>query len=288
MIAGFLRMTLGILVFVLLCVGMVRSHKKLLFFVLWFCLAFLPVSNIVPIVNPFAYRFMYLPSIGYSVLLAVLFEYLVSINNQIPMKSRKSWGKWAAVIFVGICMMTTATLNIAWRNDQVMAYSMIESFPDNPKGYYFAGINDFKSGKSARGCHYFQKAADLGLSDPRVHHMLGVCHIDDLELSKNYFEHTIQEYPSYAMAYVGLGRYYILKGDIESSVPLLKKSLELAPKYSAYGYLIQIYLQQGDRQKARNLLDEAMTVNIRPDHLQCLNNFFDPSKFTTFPIDIGI
>jgi hypothetical protein len=266
-----------------------KRQKKLCFFLFFALISFLPVSNIIPIVNPMAYRFLYLPSVGYSVILAYgiikCFDIRDPFTQEAFALTKKHWALIAALFF---CMATTCRLNLAWYDNKTMAYKMLEDFPENPMGYYYFGISHFKNGVNPVGCQLFQKSADLGLDDPRVNHMLGVCHITDLETSKGYFERNIKNYPAYAMSYVGMGRYYIFKDDIDASIPFLEESLELAPKYSAYGYLIQVYLKKGQPQKARELLRQAESIPLRADHLRSLHNFFDPQKFTTFPIDVGI
>ena len=165
---------------------------------------------------------------------------------------------------------------------------MIRSFPDNPKGYYFAGLSEYQDNHVKRGCKFFKESVDLGAVSPQSHHMLGVCLINDLDEAKKYFARNVIEYPFYAPSFTGLGRYYLFNGKLDEAVVLLEKGAALAPSYQALGYLIQIYLNQGKVDAAQSVLRRGREALTDAQQVRSLHNFFDPSKFTAFPVDIGI
>ncbi len=54
------------------------AQKRIITFaILWFYLNYFPVSGILALLNPLAYRFLYLPSIGFFILAAIFIRFLI-------------------------------------------------------------------------------------------------------------------------------------------------------------------------------------------------------------------
>ena len=71
-----------------------NKYKKSIFFLLWYIVFYLPVSNLIPIVNPIACRYMYLPSIG--VLIALAFFLHKAFKSNILKKYSKYFSGYAS------------------------------------------------------------------------------------------------------------------------------------------------------------------------------------------------
>ena len=111
---------------------------------------------------------------------------------------------------------------------------------------------------------------------------------ENIELSVPYFEYNIRHYPIYAASYAGLGRVYLLKGDIPQAITYLEKSVALSPKYKYYSYLIQAYLMQKDLDKAQRKYQEAQKKLVYQPFIDGLSKLFDQELQKNFPIDIGL
>lgn len=254
-------------------------QKEAVFFFVWVFLSLIPVSNIIPIANPMAYRFMYLPSVGFLALLAVFGD---RVSRAI------SWDKMIKLSWVMACMAATISLNTTWRNNFVMASHMIRDYPRSWIGYMYLGMEYYKGGDLEKVRELLLKADEFGLDDPRGFYLLGLCFSKDLERSKSFYEKSIRLFPNYALSYVGLGRAYVLQGAYEQAVPYLTRGIELEPLYSAYGYLIESYIGLGRLDEARTIYEKALAVLIDKGYVDSLSRMIQEGHNLKIPIDIGI
>lgn len=261
-------------------------NKKMLFFILWFLVSYIPTSNIVPLINPMAYRFMYLPSVGMAVVLAVILEEICLYCGKFT--QHKFLSQIVKYGYLIICIGITTSLNSTWKNTYIMAKHMIKDFPDDPRGYLYLGMKQLTAGRVHEAKKTLLQAVELGLEDPRAYHFIGLCMLNDFKQSRPYYEKCISIFPSYGPSFVALGRIYLFERDFEKAAAYLKRGLSLAPRYSAYGYLIQVYLMQNEYDKAKDILEDAQKNLTIESHLQSLSNFFREDIDFTLPIDIGL
>jgi len=105
----------------------IRSHSWLSFALAWFLLTIIPVSNLIPISNTIAERFMYLPSIGLCFALgnaaALLYAKYHSKKIQQLLLSCI-----IAIIFSGLSIKTISR-NFDWASDYTLFLSALNTKP---------------------------------------------------------------------------------------------------------------------------------------------------------------
>ncbi len=261
-----------------------RVEPRETFFILWFLLSYIPVSNIIPLANPMAYRFMYIPSIGLLTVIAILIDKAV-----LYLQSNKiDAGKILRLGVVALCVVITIPLNMAWRNNLTMASQMVRDFPANPTGYLHLGIAYYDHGALDKAQLILQKGFERGLDDPRGYYYMGLCLLNDFKRSRPYYEKSIYLFPKYALAYIGLGRIELFEGAYERAIPYLEKALHLTPSYTAYGYLIQSHLLLGRDAEARAILRQAEASLTDERYLSSLRILIEDPKSRQGPVDIGL
>ncbi len=245
------------------------ARNPISFFLLWFLISYIPVSNIVPLVNPMAHRFMYFPSIGLSFVFMVLIERLCRAFKNLGRESKL--GGIVRVSGIALCVTTASLLNSLWKNNFIMASAVIKHFPDFYKGYTILGIEYFRALDCQNAKFYLNKSLQLGSIEPRIQVMLGMCSLDQFELARDYFIQAIREFPQDVAPYQGLGKLFLRHGKYEEAILSLEKSLEIAPAICAYEDLIKTYLALGEKEKTKDILVEA-SKNLRDqeqlDYLQ--------------------
>ncbi len=284
-IVSFLGFAVLIVIFYFIIWGY-NNFKSLSFFLLWFLVAYIPVSNLFPLLKPMAYRYMYSPSIGLSVIFAMMIERISSGIGLFP--KQPYLGKILRLGFIGVCVLVTIYLNGFWKNNYTMARAMISNFPNNPLGYFFIGQEYFKQGACPEAKEAINKSIELGLIKPLSFFLLGVCSQEKPTDAIAYFEEAIKIDPQYAFPDIGLGRIYLLNGDVSKSLFFLKKGVELAPTFTGFGYLIQDYLLQNQVDQAKDVLRQARKVLNDQDHLRTLANLIDSYGQIKLPLDLGI
>lgn len=288
----------GLALFIFLTYQICRKEKTAGFFVAWFLIAMVPVANIILLVNPMAYRFLYLPSVGFLAVAAILLaKWGVSLDKLLrsaPLHGAEWSGagvrvgaamRWG---IVALCAATTLSLNMAWKSNLVMAAMMARDFPASPIGYLHLGMEYFKSGAVDKAREALEKGFELGMDDPRGYYFMGLCYFHDWRRSGPYYEKSIRLFPRYALSYVGLGRIYVLGGHYAEAIPCLEKAVALSPSYTGYGYLIQAYQRMGRPDDALAVYRQAQSTLKGGSRLESLEKFIKEGKKFKGPVDIGI
>ena len=148
-----------ILAIIFLCLGMTiifRQAKKNLwisFSLIWFFVTYLPTSNLIPLPNPYAYRFLYLPSVGFCVLLAALIERAGGFIQKIG--NGKSYSLLFKIVILVFLMIKIIPLNRYFKNDVAACQEMIKNYPDSTKPYEVLGIIFLQHRSYDRAINFF-------------------------------------------------------------------------------------------------------------------------------------
>lgn len=150
-----------------------KAHKRskvTVFGVSWFFITLLPVSNIIPFQTLMAERYLYLPSMGFCLLLAVMVDWtyqrLEEDKQIIPM---------AFLVFVLIFYSaTTIDRNSDWRDDLSLWTQTIKTNPSNYAAHLNLGSAYGADGAYEEALIEFERALELAPDNPLVHNGLGI------------------------------------------------------------------------------------------------------------------
>jgi len=182
-----------ILTFVLSLFYALRKNTSVLikFSILWFFITLFPVSNIIPVNAYMAEHWLYVPSIGFFLLLA---------NGLTKMYYRKNL-KWISIMITGLFLISwmflTLRQNEYWK-DKLTFYKRTLTY--SPKSYRIVsnfGIFYQENGKYPEAIELYKKAIEI---DPKS-----------------------------AAAYNNLGSVYYIMRNYNDAIICFKKALELNP-----------------------------------------------------------
>lgn len=252
----------GTLVLVLLrpLLRVVYETRQALFFGLWGIVFYLPISNIFPLVSPIAYRYLYIPMIGYSVLLFLL---LNKIFERIP-KSLGSVQTYKAILLVPVIVFTVI-LNMAWKSDYTLNQRVVTGYPDDFLSYEPLAFFYHKNGQQDLFMEHAVKAIEQGSDHPMLHCLLGAKFMTDgkPEEAFKHFEAAKKRHPNYWGCFVGLGWYYENKGDLRLAEDNYKKAVSLAPNnLNAYYDLLYFYRAHNRPEDAMRLAQEIRALGF--------------------------
>ncbi|HLF19017.1 MAG TPA: hypothetical protein VI749_09060 [Candidatus Omnitrophota bacterium] len=248
-------LSLGVFFGFIFCVFQAyKRDRKLSFFLLWFLICFIPVSNIIVIANPMAYRFMYLPSIGLSAALVIL---CVKLKDRVAFfKIYHRVPKMIATGYIVLCVILTVLLNFNWRDNTMMAFAMVKDFPDYPITNLHAGMEYLNAGMTEEAKKLVHKSVKLGVQDPRGYYLMGLLS-NDLNTAQAYLEESVRAFPTYSDSYLVLGRIHLIKKEFPQARHYLDKSIQLAPRWIAFAYLIHMHLLEKEHIQAQELMERA-------------------------------
>jgi tetratricopeptide (TPR) repeat protein len=109
---------------------LVRRAPLYGFAALWVLLFLLPAMNFSGLGrNPFAERYLYLPSAGFCLLLAMTAAWLL---QRLPARSQAFAGMGLLAVTLAICVADTSVRNLAWRDDATLWRETLPLSPDAP------------------------------------------------------------------------------------------------------------------------------------------------------------
>jgi tetratricopeptide (TPR) repeat protein len=155
---------------------------------MWFFVTYLPTTNILTLLNPFAYRFMYLPSIGFFILTAWGIDRLGRWSKARNPSSRA--GEVFLIILVAVCLSVTIHLNRSFKNNFSACREMIRRYPESSRPYWLLGLLHFRQGEYGQAIsnleQYLERKPNLPfIPDPKqdyaVYHLMGRSYVDDPE-----------------------------------------------------------------------------------------------------------
>lgn len=273
---------------------------------------FLVVVPLLPVLyiaglgeNTFAERYLYLPSVGFVMLLSLCFSW-VKVNFP-------KWATRLAVIFVAISVFySTGTIcrNAVWKDDYTLFTDTVRKSPDGaiPRGilahalidkgqideglrqmgielglaqnsdqksvtHYNIGAVYFKEGLIEKAVEHFQMGLKLAPDDIYLHANLGLAYkkMGLLDKALEEYEAALRVRPDYAEARNNLGLIFLKKGMIDRAIEQYRFALTYYKNDAAAHYnLAMAYDEKG---LTDNAVDEYQTaLRLRPGFIEAHNN----------------
>lgn len=223
------------------------------FFLGWFFITLLPVMNIIPIHNPVAERYLYLPSIG-MIGLAVLI-----LDKGIPIVGAVRMSLIAAIVVS--FSITTLARNTVWKDGESLWSDTIRKAPENIRArnnlrdaYYGIGVSEYQKGDHEKALRHFSAAISIDPADARSYNMRGIIYYVKGENGKaiENYNMAIALDRSNADLYNNRGRAYYSKGGYDLSIKDYTLAIALNPKESLYySNRGDVYVMVGERDAAR-------------------------------------
>jgi len=265
-----------------------KRDKILSFALCWFFVTLLPVLNFIPLKALKAERFLYLPSIGYCLALAVIIDRL--------RQGRLFRASKVVVILISASIVTVYALrtvqrNEDWRMNLTITETTLAQDPLNPwaissLGTYYANAGDFdaaakeyrkalllyrdfdfaraslgfcylKLGKFDESIAQFREALRLKPGSPTALNYLGVAYAnlkryDEALLA---LEQAVKCAPNSTEPYLNLGRVYEEKGQMIKALAqyyiVLLQTKDAATVVALHIRIGDVYLKMGIQERAK-------------------------------------
>lgn len=226
------KILFGSIVFISAALLMWRQQRPVFFFLLWFAVFYIPVSNVIPIANPIASRFMYLPSVGLFVGWSwILYQV---IHSQYLKQYSQYFPKMFQAAIILICLTCTLFINAQWKSDFDVGYAWLKDYPTVYRGYALLGQSYFFAGHFKEAKRYLEKSIQLGDAVPGDVLMLGQCYrgLGELHKAEALLKLIILHNPNYADPYFELAAIYNIGHNDILEREMLEKGLAINPNKS--------------------------------------------------------
>ncbi|MBN1900733.1 tetratricopeptide repeat protein [Candidatus Sumerlaeota bacterium] len=208
-----------------------KRHNRIFIGLIWILLFFIPSSNLIPLTNPFAERYLYLALPGFAILGGFLYESIL-LNIKAQNERRKNiLSLGIPTIFLMLLAFLSINRNLVWSTDKTLWESTLEREPDSVRALNGVGLVMIQKWRLEKAAELFQHALALDPLDYEVRNNLAVAHIRDgkPDLAKSELEKALRIKPDYAAAHYNLGRLYLSEGEegLEKARRHLMRALEL-------------------------------------------------------------
>ncbi|MBC8176317.1 MAG: tetratricopeptide repeat protein [Deltaproteobacteria bacterium] len=235
-------------------------HKKIVAFsALWFFITILPVSGVIPHHEMVTEHYLYLPSAGFCILIAWLFEQLVSSPRL------RSLAYPIILIFLILLSVRTIVRNKDWKDQFTLWEKTAKTQPNCARAHNNFGGCLQEKGRINEALGEFKRALEISPNYYLAQHNIAFCYYLKDGWSKKVeqeFEKCFREHPNYELAHFNLGCIYQREGLIEKAESEYEKTLRINPKFIySLKNLGSIYLQKGQINKALTLYKEVVKIN---------------------------
>ncbi|CAH1800313.1 unnamed protein product, partial [Owenia fusiformis] len=228
---------------------------------------FLPASNLFFTVGfVIAERILYIPSMGYCVLLAYGLDRL-TINFRWKPRSALAVAMAMAAILAG----RTVVRNQVWHSRETLFKSGIEVLPNNAKVHYNYANYLKDVGKTTEAIKHYEKAILLYPKHASAHNNLGTLLNNSLE-AEDHFWRAIAINPQHAGAHFNLGNVMHAKNKLLQAEKFLLEAINLEPNsVDSYTNLAAVYADLKEFTYADTYYRKALQV--APHDPNCFNNY---------------
>ncbi len=239
-----------------------KSNPLIFFFGFWIFITLLPVSNILPIRDSLrieAERFLYIPSVGFCLLIPVIAE---NLGMKFRIQNRKSI-VFIVLIFV-LYSTRTVVRNLDWRNDHIFYTKMTRDSPLSSRGWMELGNVEFRKGNSTGAISYYEQALSCESTESSIYSNLGNAYAlqNDYDKASDYLIQAHDLSPADPKIISNLAYMQLQLKNYNTAILLLDKIIPLTPQnYFNYDLLGQAYEKKEMYPEALSAYQTSLSIN---------------------------
>jgi Flp pilus assembly protein TadD len=240
-----------------------KKKSKVCFGLLVIALPLLPPLYIPAVgENVFAERYLYLPSFGFVLLIALTLSWAKAVKPGLA-----SGLVIISLVVAVVYSVGTVTRNAVWRDDLTLFSDTVKKSPDTAMPHLSLGTAYIKQNRVDEAVNEFMASLKLKPDYAEAHNDLGIAYLkqDRLDEAVNEYITALKLKPDYAKAHANLGIAYGKQDLLDEAVNQFIAALRLNPYYAeAHNDLGIAYLKQNRLNEAVNEFIIALKLN--PDY----------------------
>jgi tetratricopeptide (TPR) repeat protein len=256
-------------ILVMLVIAFFTSRKKELrpisFGILWFFLALLPTSSIIPLAEVLNDHRMFFPFVG--LLISISWTIALLIKSYLPKYK-------AAMVTVLIAILATSAYatwqrNEVWYNEETLWHDVTIKSPNNGRGLMNYGLSKMAAGDYAAADIYYTRALKLLPSYFSLYVNLGILKAATNQpvLAESYFKMGQAYGSNYPDAYIYYARFLNQQHRYAEATTNLQQAIALSPGNIYSRTLLMDVYQNTENWDALKTL-ALQTKQLAPDNLE--------------------
>ncbi|MCK5558699.1 MAG: tetratricopeptide repeat protein, partial [Candidatus Hydrogenedentes bacterium] len=213
-----------------------RESPGTAFALLWFVIAWLPISGIYPLNAAIAEHWLYLPSIGFLAFVVGSFDRILTSEQRLfPPKLARTLSIGSLAVILLCFTALTIRRNGDWRDNFTLYTKTLEKAPNSSRVHYNLAIVYEQRGEDEKALGEFLETLRLDPDNAYVRLDLAVIRArkgEQEEAARLYMEaiRLNPNDPDMVEAYVNLARIYHQRGQREESTKLMQKAYQVNPE----------------------------------------------------------
>ena len=245
-------------------IGAVRAYRRspIIFFgIVWFFVALLPYMNWFPLNAEMAEHWLYLPSVGFLLLFAILAEAII-----IRGKESKIFRPGVYLLIAMIVALSALAIrrNLDWMDNKAIYLATALHSPESPRGHYNLGNIYLAEGQLEYAVREFTESIRIKDWDPKSHSNLGkaLIGLNRIPAAVREFEIAAALKPERPDGLIKLGAAYGMVGRLDEAVLVLLKAIALDQSHpDAYNNLGSVYTRLERYDEAEQAYLAALRIN---------------------------
>ena len=237
------------------------------FFALWFAINLLPTNSLIPLEDVVTDRWLYLPSVGYAVIMALGAEWIFRAKVRMGNRASKLVFFFLCILVIELYSFATVLRNFTWTSYWTLWEDAAAKSPNKSRPHLALGVGLNQAGRTAEAIEELKKAAQLNPNGGEPYLNLGYIyfHQGKLEEALQAFQKAIVLTPRLsAEGHNNLGAVYLVQGRKEEGIKELQLALKERPHYSRpYSSMGNFYEKEGDIDKAISCMEQA--AKLQPE-----------------------
>jgi len=207
-----------------------KRSKAIFFGIWWFIITLFPVYNIIQIFNPLAERFLYIPAIGFCLVVPVI---VCGIARRLT--ARKVAVNTATLFVVlaiaGVYANTTIARNRDWQDSFTLWSKTVARSPDSGVAHGSLGRAYQEQGRLPEAIAAYEKAVKLMPHHYKAYYNLGVVYdqIGRIDKAVDNYTKSILIHGGFANAHFNLANIYHKRGLTDDAIRHYTQVIALVP-----------------------------------------------------------
>ncbi|XP_070503725.1 protein O-mannosyl-transferase Tmtc4 [Chironomus tepperi] len=257
----------------------VRSfrNRKIMAALVLLIVPFTPALGIIKVGFVIAERILYIPSIGFSILIAIGAKKLIE-----NIKYLRPYLYMFITLVIIIHSMKTYTRSLDWRTESQLFFSALKVVPKNAKVYYNIARISSEHKQIDMSVKFYRYAIRLHPNYESAHMNLGNLYreLNEFEKAKFHLKKAVEILEEFPTAWMNLGIVQAVLKDFESSERSYLKALSYRKNYAnCYYNMGNLYIEMKNSTAAIEHWKRAITIN--PGHRKAWSNilaFYDNQR----------
>ena len=261
-----------------------RDRNPLVFFsVMWFFILLLPVSNLYPIAFYMAEHYLYLPSIGFFLMVSYCLTTLYR---------REGFKVYAGAVMTILILsgsILTINQNDYWKEPIAFYERTLRYAPESARVYNNLANCCREAGRIDRAEVYYKKAIQRDKNNADAHSNMAIIYRDlgRIDESVALYRRAIELNSGHPHAHSNLGIAYYVSGNIDAAIDSYKRALAINPNRSDVYYNLGIaYASSGKKKEAIDAYIKSLKLSPNdPDVYVNLGNTYKEDDKTAAALD---